>query len=75
MTTNTHSYVPRDVYQPRGKRPWCTNCDTDVHLLVESPPVTGRRAGTLAVAVHCSQCRASRVLDTTADHVAALPLL
>ncbi|MFD0045402.1 diacylglycerol/lipid kinase family protein [Pseudarthrobacter scleromae] len=74
MTTHAAtSYVPRDVHQPRGKRPWCANCDTDQHLMVEFPGITGRQAGSLAVAVHCSQCSVSRVLDTTLDHVAALP--
>ncbi|WP_146069196.1 hypothetical protein [Arthrobacter sp. ZGTC412] len=73
MTTASNSYIPWDVHQPRGKRPWCANCDTDQHLAVEFPAVMGRRAGTLAVAVICSQCRQSRVLDTTADHLAALP--
>ncbi|WP_146069257.1 hypothetical protein [Arthrobacter sp. ZGTC412] len=73
MTTPSSSYVPWDVHQPRGKRPWCANCDTDQHLLVEFPAVTGKRAGTLAVAVGRSQCRHSRVLDTTAGHVAVLP--
>lgn len=75
MTTITNSYIPSDVYQPRGKHPWCANCDTDLHLMVESPAITGKQAGSLAVAVHCSQCRTSRVLDTTPDHVAALPAL
>ncbi|MET1085920.1 MAG: hypothetical protein ABWY04_02170 [Arthrobacter sp.] len=41
--------------------------------MVESPAITGMQAGSFAVAVHCSQCRVSRVLDTTMDHVAALP--
>ncbi|MFB9404969.1 hypothetical protein [Pseudarthrobacter polychromogenes] len=67
------SYVPREMHQPRGKRPWCANCDTDLHLVVEFPGITGRKAGSIAVAVHCSQCSISRVLDTTLDHVAALP--
>lgn len=66
------SYVPRHVHQPRGKRPWCATCDTDLHLMVEFPGVGGK-AGSFAVAVYCSQCCVSRVLDTTMDHVAALP--
>ena len=73
MSTTTNSYVPRDVHQPRGKQPWCPQCDTDLHLQLESPAVASRREGTLAVAVHCSQCRHSRVLETTAEHVAVLP--
>jgi hypothetical protein len=48
-------------------------CDTDAHLLVESPAVPGRLAGILAVAVNCSMCRRSRVLETTAEYIAALP--
>lgn len=72
MTTASSSYIPRDAHPPRGKRPWCPKCDTDLHLKVESPTVPGRQAGTLAVAVLCSNCRRSRVLDTTAEHLAAL---
>lgn len=72
VTITSSSYVPRDTHQPRGKRPWCPTCDTDLHLEVESPTVPGRQAGTLAVAVLCSNCRRSRVLDTTAEHLAAL---
>ncbi len=73
LTSLTDTYVPWDVHQPRGKRPWCASCDTDLHLVAEFPAVRGRQSGTLAVAVRCSQCRFSRVVDTTADHVAALP--
>lgn len=73
LTTASYSYVPWELHQPRGKHPWCANCDTDLHLVVEFPAVKGRRAGSLAAAVHCSQCCVSRVLDTTADHLAALP--
>ncbi|MDQ0618626.1 hypothetical protein [Arthrobacter globiformis] len=73
MTATSNSYIPRDAHQPRGKNPWCANCDTDRHLVAESPAVTGRQAGTLVVAVHCSNCRRSRVLDTTEEHLTALP--
>jgi hypothetical protein len=73
MSTASSSYVPRDTHQPRGKRPWCANCDTDLHLMAESHAVRGRRTGTLAIAVHCLNCRQSRVLDTTEEHLTALP--
>lgn len=69
------SYFPRHVHQPKGKRPWCPTCDTDLYLEVESPAVSGRQAGTLAVAVLCSNCGGSRVLDTTAEHLATLSAL
>lgn len=72
MTTASSSYVPCHAHQPRGKRPWCPTCDTDLHLEVESPAVPGRQDDTLVVAVLCSKCGRSRVLDTTAEHVAAL---
>jgi hypothetical protein len=75
MTIAPNSYLPRDENQPRVKRPWCPECDTDLHLVIESPAVPGRQAGSLAVAVHCSQCRQSRVLDTTEELLAALPAL
>jgi hypothetical protein len=39
--------------------------------LVESPAVTDQPTGILAAALHCSNCRQSRVFDTTAEHVAA----
>lgn len=73
VTQASNSYVPRHTLQPHGKRPWCAHCDTDFHLFVDSPPVLNPRASTVAVAIHCSQCRHSRVLETTAEHVAALP--
>lgn len=64
--------MPSHADQPKGKRPWCPNCDTDLHLKVESPAVPGRQPDALAVAVRCAECRRSRVLDTTAEHLAAL---
>jgi hypothetical protein len=67
------NYIPRHAHQPRGKRPWCPTCDNDVHLEIASPTVSGPQVGTLTVAVLCSNCRRSRVLDTTAEHLAALP--
>jgi hypothetical protein len=69
------SYIPADRHQPHGKRPWCPDCDTNLHLVVESPAVMGRRYGSIAVAVRCRNCRQSRVLDTTAQHLAVLPVL
>lgn len=72
MTTTSSSYVPRGMHEPRGERPWCPTCDTDLHLELDSPSVPGRKAGTLAVAVLCSSCRRSRVVNTTAEHLAAL---
>jgi hypothetical protein len=73
MTTTSNTYIPRNAHQPRGKQPWCPGCDTDVHLLVESPAVTDGRTGILAVALHCSKCRVSRVVDTTAEYIATVP--
>ncbi|VXC57083.1 conserved hypothetical protein [Arthrobacter sp. 9AX] len=72
MTTSPSSYLPYDQNQPRGHQPWCPGCDTDVYLIIESPAVQGRQTGTLAVAVRCSNCRQSRVLDTTREHLSAL---
>ncbi|MBT2567131.1 hypothetical protein J7I84_11620 [Arthrobacter sp. ISL-85] len=73
VTPASYSYVPRHTLQPHGKHPWCAQCDTDFHLVVDSPAVQNPRASTIAVAVHCSQCSRSRVLETTAEYVAALP--
>ena len=72
MTTASSSYVPRGAHQPRGKRPWCPTCDTDLHLKLDSPAVPGRQKGALGVAVLCYGCRRSRVVDTTEEHLAAL---
>ena len=73
LTEASNSYVPRHDLQPRGTYPWCAHCDTDSHLFADSPAVPNRGAATVAVAVHCSRCRRSRVLETTAAHLAALP--
>ncbi|MDQ1052942.1 RNase P subunit RPR2 [Arthrobacter sp. SORGH_AS 212] len=72
-TAPTGSYIPRHAHQPRGKRLWCPTCDNDLHLEVESPTISGRQEDTLAVAILCPNCHKSRVLDTTAEHLAALP--
>ncbi|MDQ0768031.1 hypothetical protein QF031_000780 [Pseudarthrobacter defluvii] len=73
VTPASNSYFPRHALQPRGKHPWCPDCDTDFHLIVDSQAVLNFRSSTIAVAVHCSKCRRSKVLETTAEHVAALP--
>lgn len=72
MSTTSNSYVPRGAHQPRGKRPWCATCNINQHLMVESPAVTEPRTDTLVVAVRCSLCGRSRVLETTAEHVGAV---
>lgn len=66
------TYRPCDARQPRGKQPWCGECDTDEHLEVDSVTVLDRQQGTLAVAFNCTNCGGSRVLDTTPDFVAAV---
>jgi hypothetical protein len=73
MTATSNTYIPRDAHQPRGKQPWCAGCDTDVFLSVESPAITDPQTGILAVALFCSNCSLSRVVDTTAEHIGALP--
>ncbi|MDP9696798.1 UNVERIFIED_ORG: hypothetical protein J2X79_004381 [Arthrobacter globiformis] len=55
MTMAPNSYLPRDENQPRGKRPWSAECDTDLHLIIKSPAVPGRPAGSLPVAFRCSK--------------------
>lgn len=72
MTTISSTYLPRDAHQPRGKKPWCAACDTDLHLVVDSIAVMDRQRETLAVAFNCSKCGGSRVLSTTAGFVAAI---
>lgn len=74
-TQSSNTYVPRHVLQPRGKQPWCADCDTDFHLFIDSPVVLNCRTSTIAVAVYCSQCSRSRVLETTAELVATLRCL
>ncbi len=68
------TYIPRAWHQPRGKRPWCAGCDTDAFLSIETPAVTDRQTGILAVALHCAKCRLSKVFDTTAEYVGILAL-
>ena len=72
MSTTSHTYLPRDSHQPRGRRPWCASCNTDRHLLVESVTTLDAQQKTLAAAVTCSKCGASRVMATTAAFVAAV---
>ena len=74
MIMAPNSYLPATKIS-HSETPWCAECDTDLHLVIESPAVPGRLAGSLAVAVHCSKCRQSRVLDTTEELLAALPVL
>ncbi|HEY9356563.1 MAG TPA: hypothetical protein VIQ52_09690 [Arthrobacter sp.] len=66
------TYLPRDSLQPRGGRPWCSDCDTDSYLAVDSVVVLDARRNTLAAAVSCSQCRGARVLATTSEFIAAV---
>lgn len=72
MSTPSHTYMPRDSHQPRGRRPWCVGCNTDRHLLVESVTTLNPQRATLAAAITCTQCGASRVIATTASLLAAL---
>jgi len=55
-----------------GHRPWCTDCDSDDHLLVDTITDLDRLQETLAVAFNCTRCGGSRVLATTAQFVAAI---
>lgn len=66
------TYVPRDAHQLRGHRPWCADCDSDDHLLVDTVTDLDRLEETLAVAFNCTRCGGSRVLATTAQFVAAI---
>jgi hypothetical protein len=72
LSTTANTYLPRDAHQPRGSRPWCATCDTDLHLAVDSITVMDRRRETLAVAFNCTNCGGSRVLSTTPGFVAAI---
>jgi len=55
-----------------GRRPWCTDCDSDYHLLVDTITHLDRRQETLAVAFNCTRCGGSRGLETTPQFVAAI---
>lgn len=72
METSSCSYLPRRVHQPRGSQPWCPDCDTDLHLVVDSVVVLDARQSTVAAAFGCARCRGSRVLATTAEFLAAV---
>jgi hypothetical protein len=73
MSTTSHTYLPRDSHQPRGRRLWCAECDTDRHLLVDSVTTLNAQQQTLAAAITCTKCQGSRVLATTAAFLAAVP--
>jgi hypothetical protein len=70
MTSET--YRPSSAGRPRGGRPWCGNCHTDKHLVAGSVTVLDPGEQTLAVAVTCTHCGDSRVLETTKALAAAL---
>lgn len=72
MNTVSSTYLPLDAHQPRGRRPWYADCDTDQHLRVDSIAMMNRRLETLAAAINCSKCGASRVLATTVAFIAAV---
>jgi len=72
MSTTSHTYLPKDAHQPRGRRLWCASCNTDRHLLVESVTTLSADQETLAAAVTCTKCRCSRVMATTEAFVAAV---
>jgi hypothetical protein len=72
MTTLTHAPPTHGAQQPRGQRPWCTACDTDLHLVVDSITVLDDWEDTLNVALNCEECGGHRVLYTTPRFVAAI---
>jgi hypothetical protein len=75
MAIAPNSYAPRHRNQPRAKRPRSAGCDTTRTCSSASTPgpLQAYKQGSLAVAVHCSKCRRSRVLQTDREHLAALP--
>ena len=72
MTMTSGTYRPVSAHQPRGGRPWCANCHTDKYLAAGSVTVLDAREQSLAVAVTCTQCGHSRVLETTRAFAAEL---
>jgi hypothetical protein len=57
MSTISHPRKPGRAGGSRGRRLWCTACDTDEHLVIESidalrPPKTGL----VDVAYACVEC-------------------
>jgi hypothetical protein len=57
MSTVSHSGKPSGARVPRGHRLWCTTCDSDAHLAIESvqalaPP----KASLVHVAYTCEEC-------------------
>jgi hypothetical protein len=65
MTIACASCVSGDGNQPRGKRSSWEGCEADLR--------TDFPAGALTLAIRCSTCRQSGVLETGGDHRAALP--
>lgn len=74
MTLTADTYLPLDANQPRGRRPWCADCDTDQYLLVDSVTTLNRQQNTLAAAVSCTNCYGYRVVATTAALISGIPL-
>ena len=70
MSTVSH---PRKPARARGRRPWCTECVTDEHLVIESiqamePP----RTGLVVVAYSCVECGFFYAHPANAVQVAAI---
>lgn len=72
MTITSGTYRPVSAHQPRGGRPWCANCHTDKYLAAGFTTDLDAREQSLAVAVTCTQCGESRVLETTRAFAGAL---
>lgn len=57
MSTVSRSGKPSGARVPRGQRLWCTTCDTDAHLFVESvQPLAPPKTSLVDVAYTCVEC-------------------
>lgn len=57
MSTVSRSGKPSGAQVPRGHRLWCTTCDTDMHLAIETVQALAPPKGSLVdVAYTCVEC-------------------
>lgn len=73
MPAISHPRKPRRAHGPRGRRLWCTECDTDERLVIETiqapaPP----RTGLILAAYTCGACDFFYSHLATVEQVAAV---
>jgi len=73
MSIMSHPGKPARANGPRGQRLWCTECDTDEHLVIESiQALTPPRTGLVDAAYTCIECDFFYAHPATVAPVAAV---